>query len=239
MSTESSRRRLLGRAAATTSSPLAGGPQGSVRADRAPVVLVHGFSDTGRTRWWDRLRSHLRADGYDDADIHTLSFGERVGQAHDSPQAYGEEIAAELEAIHDERGCRADIVAHSMGGLGSRWALEELDAATYARNLVTLGTPHQGTRAAHLASRTPGGRDMVPGSDFLTTLNDDATAPGVDYTSLWSSIDPLVVSQRRGDLPEAIRADGDESQSVGRRGHLQLVFDSDVYAQYRDRLLGT
>lgn len=228
---ETSRRTLLRRV---------GGHIGSaVGADRRPVVLVHGFADTGETAWWRRLRGHLRSDGYRDADLRTVSFGDRIGEASDSPREYAADIEATLESVHDERGCPADVVAHSMGGLGSRWALEELDAAPYARELVTLGTPHQGTRAAHLAGRTPGGRDMVPGSEFLETLNDGATAEGVRYTAVWGSLDPLIVGRRRAELPGTVAGARDENLAAGRHTHLGLVADAAVYRRYRDRLAGT
>lgn len=229
--TEPSRRTLLRRTASDGTAPRLG-------ADRRPVVLVHGFGDTGETAWWRRFRRHLREDGYEDADLHTVSFGDRLLEASDSPRVYGERVAAALESVHDRRGCEVDVVAHSMGGLGSRWALEEAGAAPYARSLVTLGTPHQGTRTAHLARRTPGGRDMVPGSNFLATLNDGSTADGVRYTAVWGSLDPLVVGRWRAELPEDLLAEVDENLPAGRYSHLGLVAEADVYRMYRDRLQG-
>ena len=201
-------------------------------------MLVHGFVDTGETAWWRRFRSHLRADGYRGSDLHTVSLGDRLGEAVDSPRAYAADVEAALESVHDEVGCPADVVAHSMGGLAARWALEERGAASHARNLVTLGTPHQGTRAAYLVARTPGGRDMVPGSEFLETLNADATAEGVAYTAVWGALDAAVVGRRRAELPASVRGPADENRPAGRWTHLQLVFDDDVYRTYRDRLRG-
>ncbi len=229
---EPTRRALLRRTASH-------GTRGVTGADRRPVVLVHGFGDTGETPWWDELRGHLLADGYDEADLRTVSLGDRLFEAHDSPREYGVDIAAEIEAVHDERGCEVDVLAHSMGGLGSRWAIEQAGAAPQVRSLVTLGTPHQGTRAAHLARRTPGGRDMVPGSDFLGTLND--TGGGTDdvrYTAVWGSLDPLIVGRRRAEVPGAVLGEGDENLAAGRHTHLGLVSDRAVYRAYRGRLTG-
>jgi len=116
-----------------------------------------------------------------------------------------------------------------MGGLGSRWAIEQEGAAPSARSPLTLGTPHQGTRAAQLAGRTPGGRDMVPGSDLLETLNDGPGPSDVRYNAVWGSLDPLIVGRRRAELPDAVMADRDDNLAAGRVGRLGLMADRDVY----------
>ena len=42
-------------------------------------------------------------------------------------------------------GAKVDIVAHSMGGLVARSALENYGKADLVQNLITLGTPHKGS----------------------------------------------------------------------------------------------
>lgn len=208
---------------------------GSARESAPPVVLVHGYADNGQTPWWDRLESHLHRDGYSRSDVHSISFGDVPGTTVDSPRQYAETVEAELEHLADGNP-PVDIVAHSMGGLGSRWCIERLDGAAHVSDLVTLGTPHQGTVAAYLGIVTPGGRDMVPGSDLLETLNGGRLAPGVRYTALWSSTDQLVLPSDRGTLPVELLGGGDENVNTGRQEHIQLVADRRVYRQYRDRL---
>lgn len=200
-------------------------PTGAAPADRdrrrhrqdrprpSPGRARHGFGDTGETAWWRRLRRHLRADGYDDGDLWTVSFGDRLLEANESPRPYGEEIAATLEGLHDDRGCAVDVVAHSMGGLGSRWAIEQEGAAPSARSPLTLGTPHQGTRAAHLARRSPGGRDMVPGSDLLETLNDGPGPSDVRYNAVWGQPGPADRRAAPGGAPR--RGDGRPRREPG------------------------
>ena len=58
----------------------------------------------------------------------------------------GAALAALLNALPD--GQKVDIVAHSMGGLISRWAIEQKGAYAHVDNLVMLGTPCKGTLAA-------------------------------------------------------------------------------------------
>jgi hypothetical protein len=60
----------------------------------------------------------------------------------------GETAAALAARIADAgltEGRRIDVVAHSMGGLVSRWWIERAGGATAVRRLVTCGTPHQGS----------------------------------------------------------------------------------------------
>jgi hypothetical protein len=80
---EPSRRTLLRRVGGD-----GGHPGSAVGADRRPVVLVHGYGDTGETARWRRLRRHPREDGYGEADRHALSVGDRIGEARDSPREY-------------------------------------------------------------------------------------------------------------------------------------------------------
>lgn len=234
MAQRQTRRRFLSAAAAVTTGGLLS-TVGAASAATPPVVLIHGYADTGETPWWHRLESYLEDDGYNDEDIHRIRFGDIPGTTVDSPAEYAACIERELEAITDGTP-PADIVAHSMGGLGSRWALEQGGAAPSVSDLITLGTPHQGTTAALLGLLTDGGRDMIPGSEFLETLNGDTLADGVRYTSLWSSTDELVITSDRGEIPSELLAEDDDNINTGAQEHIQLVSDRDVYEQYRDRL---
>ncbi len=57
-------------------------------------------------------------------------------------------LAAELKRY--AKGAQIDIIAHSMGGLVSRSAIEQFDGAQYINKLITLGTPHKGSPLAAL-----------------------------------------------------------------------------------------
>ena len=199
-----------------------------------PVLLVHGYGDTGETPWWDVARHYFRDVGYPDSAVHYINLGEIPGTTVDSPEAYAEAVQAKLESVSDEHGSAVDIVAHSMGGLDSRWCVEKLDGAQYVDDLVTLGTPHQGTYAAYLAELTPGGRDMQPGSEFLTDLNDGQLAEGVSYSALWSTVDELIDPSHFAELPgpEASSVESAHSENTGYQEHIQLVYDRSVFDQY-------
>jgi pimeloyl-ACP methyl ester carboxylesterase len=125
---------------------------------------------------------------------------------NDGPIAWsGERLSREMSELHTSHPeFRSVIVAHSMGGLVARYALE-----TPGKNpggvtdLVTLGTPHAGSnlaggqvwaelafegvprRANDLKTIRDGlgeaGRDLKPGSPFLRELNAHPRSPGVRY----------------------------------------------------------
>ena len=100
----------------------------------------------------------------------------------------GEEIQALKEDTHAKK---VDIVAHSMGGVISRWYMQSL-GGNDVRKFVSVGSPHHGLDWMVL-SHIPGGieifgeagRQMSPHSPFLFFLNRNwkcATwGDGIDY----------------------------------------------------------
>ena len=105
-----------------------------------------------------------------------------------------------------------DIVAHSMGGLITRYALGEVDAENPAfpptlliDDAITLATPHGGARPAPLlwcAAFRPNRQcsQMRAGSSLLRTLEARAWNPqgaqGTDWTALGSDADQNVAADR-------------------------------------------
>lgn len=220
----------VGRAAAEGSSVSPPGDE--------PVLLVHGYMDTGDTPWWDVVTRYLFDVGYAEEDVSVLSLGEVPGTTTDSPERYADAVGERLESMYDERGSEVDVVAHSMGGLDSRWCIEKQDGAGYVDDLITLGTPHQGTYAAYLGYPTPGGRDMVPGSEFLSELNDGTLAEGVDYHAYWSHADELVDPSGHAKIPAPERDSVEvaRNENTGYQEHVQLVYDRTVFDQYYEFL---
>lgn len=83
-----------------------------------PIVLAHGFYDTGRC--WERLAAGLAADGYE-----VLTYDARGHGRSDAPETgYGiEDRVADLRGLVDELGLeRPLLLGHSMGGSTVAWA---------------------------------------------------------------------------------------------------------------------
>lgn len=149
-----------------------------VRTGRAPILFVHGF-----TMNWSNfllLRRRMRRAG----------LGPMYAANLRPDFARLEALADRLERRVDEvlaatGASTVDVVAHSMGGLVARHLMGR--SPKIAR-LITLGTPHRGTRVARLALG-PNGAQMREGSPFIEALNARALER---VTSIFSTHDNVV-----------------------------------------------
>jgi hypothetical protein len=150
-----------------------------------PVVLLHGFIDNRSV--FVLLRRALAQHGR-----------QRVESLNYSPLTCDIRIAAELLGRHIEEICertgstRVDIVGHSLGGLIARYYVQCLGGDLRVRTLVTLGTPHSGTRVAPLADAHPIVRQMRPGSAVIEELARPAPGCRTRFVSFWSDLDSLM-----------------------------------------------
>jgi len=119
----------------------------SVSATRYPIVLHHGLLGFDRIFFIDyfyQVKATLTARGYQVAETHvapvnTVDFRTR-------------QLKAEIDQILDETGAeKVDIIAHSMGGLDVRHLISAYGYGDRIGALVTIGTPHHGTRIADVA----------------------------------------------------------------------------------------
>ena len=116
-------------------------------------MLVHGifFRDWQLLGYWGRIPAALRRCGAQ------LYYG---GQQSALPVAQsGEELARRLREVLRETGAeKVNIIAHSKGGLDSRWAITRLGLAPQVASLTTVNTPHRGcVFAQHLLGTMPKG----------------------------------------------------------------------------------
>ncbi|MEY9993660.1 pimeloyl-ACP methyl ester carboxylesterase [Streptomyces sp. V4I8] len=150
-----------------------------------PVVLLHGFIDNRSV--FVLLRRSLAQHGRH--QIESLNY---------SPLTCDIRAAAELLGRHIEGICErtgsshVDIVGHSLGGLVARYYVQCLGGDLRVRTLVTLGTPHSGTRVVPLANAHPIVRQMRPGSPVLEELSRPAPGCRTHFVSFWSDLDHLM-----------------------------------------------
>lgn len=106
---------------------------------RYPLLLVHGvfFRDFRFFNYWGRIPAELKRNGA------VLYYGNQQSAA--SVAECGRELAERIRQILTDTGCdKINIIAHSKGGLDSRYAISQCGIAPYVASLTTVNTPHRG-----------------------------------------------------------------------------------------------
>jgi pimeloyl-ACP methyl ester carboxylesterase len=131
-----------------------------LRVSARPVVLVHGLASNAAT-WTE----YTKQGGYL-AAMGLRGFAVGDGQAEgamfmgDPSQPFkqtktiaqnAEELARYIAGVKRATGAQSvDLVAHSMGGLISRYYIDRLMGGRDVAQLIMLGSPHGGTNCASL-----------------------------------------------------------------------------------------
>ncbi|MHB1191717.1 MAG: esterase/lipase family protein [Longimicrobiales bacterium] len=168
--------------------------RGQVAPAFVPVLLVPGWADTGEDV--AVLQVRLRTAGWPADGVAAVTFEHPSG----SNREHAREIAVAVDSLLARTGeARVDVVAHSMGGLATRYYLREHKGKV--RRAVFLATPHRGTWAAYLAFGE-GRAEMLPGSDFLEDLNSGPPVPpGVEAFTVRTLLETHVLPGASATLP--------------------------------------
>ncbi|MCB9539094.1 MAG: triacylglycerol lipase [Myxococcales bacterium] len=130
--------------------PLGDEPAGEATA--YPIVLAHGFDGSPTNRWgWYGVAEALEADG------HTVFVAQVPPYAPVKTRA-GHLARAIDEALETSGADRVNVIAHSMGGLDSRYVVSSLGYGDRVASLTTISTPHRGSNVADV------GLKLVPGA---------------------------------------------------------------------------
>ncbi|MFF7294541.1 alpha/beta fold hydrolase [Streptomyces sp. NPDC008265] len=198
-------------------------------ADRPPVLLLHGFTDNRSV--FVLLRRALGADGLRHVEAHNYSpftVDLRVTARH---------LARRVEELCARTGQdRVDLVGHSLGGLVGRYYVQRLGGDARVRTLVTLGTPHSGTRVAPFMDAHPLVRQMRPDSEVLAELAAPAPGCATRCVAFWSEFDALMSPAGSARIEHADLR-GENVQVTG-IGHLALPAHPAVIAAVRRALDG-
>ena len=104
-----------------------------------PLLLVHGvfFRDFRFFNYWGRIPYALKQNGA------VIYYGSQQSAA--SVASCGQELAERIRSIVQETGCeKVNIIAHSKGGLDSRFAISACGVSSCVASLTTINTPHRG-----------------------------------------------------------------------------------------------
>ena len=159
------------------------------------VVLVHGF--LCNRALWRLWFAPLRAAGhaYEAVNLEPV-FG--------SIDDYAPRIEDAVTRLLAHTGAsRVALVGHSMGGLAIRAWLRRVppDQLKRVARIITLGSPHQGTRITHSAP-SQNGQQMLFQSDWVQALGhgEDAARRALMHIAL-NLNDNICIPQRQQVLP--------------------------------------
>lgn len=179
-----------------------------------PIVMVHGFMMNRSSffaMYW-RLRRH----GY--RNLYPINLRPLLAPIAAQARTL-ERLLAMVSASAD--GKKVVAIGHSQGGIVLRY-LTTTSGPSNLEKLVTLGSPHQGTRMAHFGYG-PNARELRPGSALLSELGSR-----VPTVSIWSDLDQIITPAESARL--------EANRFFAETGHHALLYSSEVFSAILEEL---
>ncbi|MBE5881556.1 MAG: triacylglycerol lipase [Lachnospiraceae bacterium] len=115
-----------------------------------PLIMVHGigFRDLKFFNYWGRAPRYLERNGA------TIYYGHQKAWGTIEENAIA--IAQTIDRVLSETGAeKVNIIAHSKGGLDSRYLISHLGYADKVATLTTMSTPHRGSALVDFLNALP------------------------------------------------------------------------------------
>ncbi|MDP8220546.1 MAG: LamG-like jellyroll fold domain-containing protein [Candidatus Stygibacter frigidus] len=157
----------------------------SIHTSLIPTLFVHGIG--GKYPYWGETFVSDLEENYD-----TWQFYYPYDQQIElSACLLDSALSVILENVYLTNNGRVNIIAHSMGGLVTRYHIQSGDYSNEINKLLMLGTPNHGSyssycinldsgyeewvneKITHIDENSPGNLQMIPGSSFLIELNSE------------------------------------------------------------------
>jgi pimeloyl-ACP methyl ester carboxylesterase len=179
------------------------------------LVLVHGYG-CNRGLWVGWLRQL--------AQLQVPCVAVNLEPLFASITDYSPIIEAAVADLQRQTGRAPILVAHSMGGLAARIWWTQDPTARRLHQLITIGSPHQGTRMANFGWGA-NARQMRPQSSWLAGLHALQSAEQTRRTLCFhSDCDNLIFPSAAATLP------GADNRQVTGVGHVAMVDHPDILA---------
>jgi triacylglycerol lipase len=106
-----------------------------------PIVLVHGMvlKDFKIYRAFRKIRDVLK---HNNISVYVTTH-DGIGTIENNALQIKKEI---IEILEKENVDKVNIIAHSKGGLDSRYMISKLNMDEHVASLTTLSTPHRGSK---------------------------------------------------------------------------------------------
>ena len=142
-----------------------------------PIILAHGFDASPTNRWgFKGVAEALRADGH---TVYVASV-----PPYQSPAVRATYLADHVDEALADGAEKVNIIAHSMGGIDSRYLISSLGYGDVVASLTTISSPHDGSNVADVALKALDAFSLD--SDLLDGL---AELWGMTYSELAEDTD--------------------------------------------------
>lgn len=193
-------------------------PRSEDEALCTPVILVPGYM-MGIFAFYP-LKMWLRRQGLN--PVVPVAFSPPWGDL----ETMAEQLREKVDEVYEACGrTRVILIAHSLGGLVSRFYLTKLEGSSFVKKVIYLATPHRGTKLWTFALG-PCAAQMRPGSPFLLSLNAaPPEAVRVPQISLYSDFDEMVIPAASAKLERG----GGVNVPLAAVGHNAYLYSPKVY----------
>eukprot|EP00210_Caulerpa_lentillifera_P001484 g1424.t1 len=189
-----------------------------------PILFVHGYACN--SGYWYPLLRFLSNSGV--TQMYTIT----MTPLHLDVRSFTVQLAEKVERVLKEtKSEKLILVGHSMGGLVARAFIKWNGGETNVAKLVTLQTPHKGTKIGRcfLAKLFYGDcvDDMLPGSEFLRDLGaiEESNGSGkIPVVSVFSHHDLIITPQSSS----YIEGPNVKNYSFFGIGHLTMPFTKHI-----------
>ncbi len=191
-----------------------------------PVILVHGYG--GNSANFLLMQWRLKWRGW--SNVYSVSYT----PPHINARKLSQQVVDHVERILNATGAeKAHLVCHSMGGPLARYALKNLGLAGKVDKVITLGSPHYGSRVAALFPPVGAAAQLRYNSPFIRELANEETCPGgARYFSLYSNLDNFILPSSAAVLHGA-----EENVHVPYLGHASLLYSTRMLEEVERCLL--
>lgn len=148
-------------------------------SNRAAIIFIHGYGGNATKTWGQFPEFVCDESVLDGWDVFSFGYSTHLvpdlfrglWAADPDLEALAKKLKTELEVDPLGRYERFVLVAHSMGGLVSQWALLTAQTRQRCHALLLYGTPSNGLEKAGIVQRLKTQfRDMVADGRFITSL---------------------------------------------------------------------
>lgn len=194
--------------------PLPRVPSLKKNAKRLPVLFIHGMLHNRATFAW--LVQRLALAGWREfREINLMTTFHSIPKMAD-------QVAEAVHLLRERHAVKqVDVIAHSMGGIIARYFVQLKGGDGPVRNLITLGTPHQGTELSKL-SLFSNVRELSPQSHIIRRLSAGPPPRFTQGLAISGELDVMVRPRSNAWWP------GVRNVELKKVGHAGLLFSGRV-----------